>query len=153
MINEEDMSGVLSIAGKGTGSDLLLRVPKAPDHLCAEAQAGYKWMGNLLAQAQRLKKYYLPTLEIFADGYAQWQWAVSEIKRKNAHSPGSGYVQYFANGASNISGAMSVKKAAVDQMLQCCKLFGLDPKSEKDLKATGDPNQTDLLQSLFKELG
>jgi len=143
----------LSIAGKGNGTDLLLKAPKAPAHLDTAAQEGYKWMGNLLAQAQRLKPYYLPTLEIFADAYAQWQFALTVIKLKNANDFGAGYIQKFPNGTSNISPEMTVKKMAVEQMLQCCKLFGLDPKSDKELKDTGNANQTSLLDELFKKLG
>lgn len=144
---------VLSIAGKGNGTDLLLEVPPPRQHLSTEAKAGYRWMGTMLCQAQRMKSYYVPTLEVFGDAYAQWQWAVAEIKRKNKMAPGSGYVQYFGNGTSNITGAMTVKKQAVDQMLHCCKLFGLDPKSEKELKSTGDPAQGDLFAELMKKLG
>lgn len=145
------MDNVLSIAGKGTGSDLLLKIEKVPIHLSTDAKKEFKRMGNLLAQAQRLKAYHLGTLEIWADAYAQWQWAIEAIKVKNAKKPGSGFVQKFAGGASNITGEMSVKKDAVNTMFQCCKLFGLDPKSDKDLKAV-DPNQGNLFDELRKAI-
>jgi len=147
------MNTGLHVAGKGSGSDLLLRAPKAPEWLNDQAKEGYKWMGNMLAKAQRLKPYYLPALEIFADAYAQWQWALREINRKNTLKPGTGYVQYFKNGASNISAEVTLKEKAINQMLHCCKLFGLDPKSEKELKATGDPAQTSLFAELMQKLG
>ncbi len=142
----------MQVVGRDKGTDLLSKVPTPPKHLCEMAKKGYKEMGNLLAQAQRLKKYYLGTLEIYADAYAQWMWAVAEIKRKNAIEPGSGYVQVFKSNASNITAEMTVKKEAVSQMLQCCKLFGLDPKSEKELKSIGDPNQGSLFDEFNKAL-
>jgi P27 family predicted phage terminase small subunit len=145
------MSNVLSIVGKGKGDSLLLKVDKAPEHLSVEAKKEFKRMGTLLAQAQRLKAYHLGTLEIWADAYAQWQCAVAEIKRLNAIKPMSGFVQRFPGGTSNITGEMTVKKDAVATMLHCCKLFGLDPKSDKDLKAT-DPNQGNLFDDLRKAL-
>jgi P27 family predicted phage terminase small subunit len=144
---------VLSIAGKGTGSDLLLALPKAPTHMSKDAQKGYKMMGDLLITAKRLKSIFLPTLEVFADAYAQWQWVLTEINRKNRHEPGSGYIQTFPNGTSNVSPEMTLKRMAVAQMLECCKLFGLDPKSDKELKAVGDPNQKNLFDELRAAIG
>jgi len=146
------MEKVLSIAGKGTGSDLLLTVNNAPTHLSAEAKKEFKRMGNLLAQAQRLKAYHLGTLEIWADAYAQWQWAVTKISEKNKKEMGTGFIQTFKNNTSNISPEMTVKKDAVNTMFQCCKLFGLDPKSEKDLKAIDNPNQGKLFEDFAKAL-
>ena len=123
-----------------------MEVPKPPAHLSQAAKKGYAMMGNFLAQAERLKTYYLPTLEIWADAYAQWAWACSEINRKNKFEPGTGYIQTFKTGATNITTEMVVRNDAADNMLKCAKVFGLDPKSEKELNALVETGQLDLFE-------
>jgi len=134
--------GNMTVAHIGKGKDTLSEVPAAPKHLSAAAKKGYKMMGQWLCNADRLKTYFLPLLEIFAEAYAEWEWSCNEINRKNKHRMGSGYIQVFATGATNITGEMSVRKNAASAMWQCAKQFGLDPKSEKELKGAIDNAQT-----------
>lgn len=131
------------------GKDTLMVCPKPPMYLTDEAKKFYKNMGNVLAKKDRLKDTYLNALEIYAEAMAQFQFAVSEIKEKNKKEYGSGYRQKFNSGAQNISVELTLKNNAEDTLLKCFKLFGLDPKSEKDLKATNDPAQTDLFDSFL----
>lgn len=139
-------TGNMSIAHIGQGKETLMKVPAAPAHLSKEAKAGYKMMGNFLAKADRLKDYYLPTLEIWAAAYAQWQYAMNEINALNKTETGKGYIQKFPSGARNLSPEVTLKNDAADTMMKCAKLFGLDPKSEKELKATPD-GQLDLFET------
>ncbi|WP_281225385.1 P27 family phage terminase small subunit [Flavobacterium aquiphilum] len=133
------------------GKDTLLVCPKPPMYLTDEAKKFYKHMGNVLAKKDRLKDTYLNALEIYAEAMAQFQFAVSEIKEKNKKEYGSGYRQKFNSGAQNISVELTLKNNAEDTLLKCFKLFGLDPKSEKELKATTDPNQTDLFDAFLNQ--
>jgi hypothetical protein len=81
---------------------------------------------------------------------AQFQFAVSEIRRKNRDKIGSGYIQKFNSGAENISVEVTLKKSAVDDLLKCFKIFGLDPKSDKELKGLIDSGQTSLFEEMLK---
>jgi phage terminase small subunit len=45
---------------------------------------------------------------------------------------------------------VTLKDKAEDSLFKCFKQFGLDPKSEKDLKTeTTDPNQMSLFEQLL----
>lgn len=140
----------MDVVHMNKGKDTLMVVPAAPKHLSANAKKGYKIMGQFLAQAERLKSYYLPTLEIFAEAYAEWEWACLEINRKNKQKPGSGYMQTFATQATNITTEMAIRGRAAASMWQCAKQFGLDPKSEKELKNATEGGQLNLFEELLK---
>jgi P27 family predicted phage terminase small subunit len=139
--------GVVSI---GKGKDTLLQVPTPPKYLTDSAKKHYKFMGNILAKNDRLKETYLNALEIYAEAMAQFQFALERIKEKNKTELGTGYIQTFKSGASNISAEMTLRNDAQDTLFKCFKIFGLDPKSEKELKVTGDPSQTSLFDQLMK---
>lgn len=145
-MNNENMK----VAHIGEGKDTIMEVPKPPMHLSTGAKKGYTFMGNFLAQMERLKNIYLPTLEVWAVAYDQWQWACAEINRQNKLCPGDGYVQVFKTGAMNISVYVTLRDGAADTMLKCTKLFGLDPKSEKELKAAIETGQLDLFEQGLK---
>lgn len=138
--------GVVSI---NQGKDTLLECPKAPVYLTDAAKKHWKAMGSVLAKRERLKDSYLSALEVYAEAMAQWEWSVREIQRLNKIKPGKGYIQKFKSGAKNISAEVTLKDKAEDSILKCCKIFGLDPKSEKDLKDT-NPGQYDLFSDLMK---
>ena len=139
--------GVVSI---GKGSDSLLEVPKPPVYLNDDAKRHYVRMGKILAKNKRLKEAFLPALEVYAESMAQFQFAVSEIRKKNREKSGTGYIQKFKTGAENISVEVTLKKSAIDDLLKCFKIFGLDPKSEKELKDSVDPNQGNLFEEMLK---
>jgi phage terminase small subunit len=138
----------MNVVSIGKGKDTLLKAPKPPVYLTDEAKKHFTFMGNILAKNDRLKETFLNALEIYAEAMAQFEFALREIKRKNKRSYGEGYIQTYKTGAQNISVELTLKNNAEDTLLKCFKLFGLDPKSEKDLKETSDPNQV----SLFSEL-
>ena len=132
------------------GKDTLLKCPKPPIYLTDEAKVHYKAMGAILAKNDRLKELYLTALEVYADAMAQWEFAIKEIKKANSEKFGTGYIQKFSSGASNVSVYVTLKDKAEDSLFKCFKQFGLDPKSEKDLKAeTTDPNQMSLFEQLL----
>ena len=138
----------MNVVSINKGKDTLLKAPKPPVYLTDEAKKYYVSMGNLLAKLDRLKEIYLPGLEIYSEAAAQYEFSIRSIKIKNKRSFGEGYIQTYKTGAQNISVELTLKNNAEDTLMKCFKLFGLDPKSEKDLKETSDPNQT----SLFAEL-
>ncbi|WP_202703135.1 P27 family phage terminase small subunit [Flavobacterium sp. UGB4466] len=138
--------GVVSI---GKGKDTLIQVPTPPKYLTDSAKKHYKLMGNVLAKNDRIKETYLNALEVYAEAMAQFQFALERIKEKNKKEFGTGYIQTFKSGASNISVELTLKNDAVDTLMKCFKLFGLDPKSDKELKSTVDPAQGDLFDAFL----
>lgn len=136
----------------GKGKETLSEVPKPPVYLNDQAKEHYKKMGAVLARLGRLKEIYLPALEIYAEAMAQWEFANRQIREKNHEQDGSGYLQVYTTGATNITTEMVLRNKAVEMLWDCFKQFGLDPKSDKALKDTTDPNQTSLFEELQKKL-
>lgn len=133
----------------GNGTDLLREVPAAPKYFSKEAAKHWKIMGGILAKTDRLKETYLSALEVYSEAMAQWQFALTEIRTANKEKHGSGYVQKFNSGASNVSVYVTLKDKAEDSILKCCKIFGLDPKSEKELKT--ESGQYNLFEELLRQ--
>ena len=131
---------------------LLSRVPKPPVYLTEYAKEHYRDMAKKLIKIERLKEVYLPALEVYAESMACWEWALREIKRKNKMAFGSGYIQTYSSGATNITTEMVMMRNAKSDILDCAKIFGLQPDSDKKLKSTTDPNQGNLFDELQKKL-
>ena len=131
------------------GKETLLKCPAPPVYLTDEAKRHYKKMGALLATRERLKETYLSALEIYAEAMAQWEFSVKSIKLKNKDKYGTGYIQKYTSGAQNVSVEITLKDKAEDSILKCCKLFGLDPKSDKELKDT-NAGQFNMFEEIMK---
>lgn len=137
----------MKIAHIGKGTDILKELPTAPTYLGTKAKSHYKRFGKVLISTESLKRIHLGALEILAENFEQWEWAVREIRKKNKNGKSAaGYVQTFGSGAKNVSVEITIKRDAEKAIMQCFKQFGLDPKSEKELKATVDPAQGDLFE-------
>lgn len=132
------------------GTDNLVKAPAAPAYLSTLGKKHYSRMGKILAKNQLLKEKFLPALEVYSEAMAQWEFAVSEIKKKNLKKLGEGYIQTYKSGAKNVSVEVTLRNDAEASLLKCFKIFGLDPKSEKELKGLTDPNQTSLFDELMK---
>lgn len=140
----------MKVVGIGRGTDVINELPAAPKYFSKEQKKHWRDSGQLLIRSGLMKEKFVAALELFAVAKAQFEWAIIEINKKNAIEPGKGYVQTFKTGATNITTEMVVRNDAQDSMIKCLKMFGLDPKSEKDLKNTTDPNQTNLFEALME---
>lgn len=143
-------NGVMSLVHKGQSKETLSEVPKAPTFLSAAAKKHFKDFGEKLIKLDRLKASHEPLLAVTADAYAQFDWACREINDLNKKEHGRGYIQRFASGARNLSPEVTLRDAAIKTLMQCFKQFGLDPKSEKDLKAVVPDGQTNLFEAFEK---
>lgn len=132
----------------GKAKDVLSEAPKPPVYLNDKSKEHYKRMAKWLIKQGRLKETYLPALDIYAEAMDQFEFSVRRIKEKNREEVGTGYIQTFKSGASNVTTEVSLKNNAEATLLKCFKQFGLDPRSDKELKAVHNPNQL----SLFEEL-
>jgi len=135
----------------GKGSEYLKEMPKPASYLGTRAKFHFKRTAKILIAADKLKKIHLQALELMAVNLEQWEWSLKEIQRKNKKKRGTGWVQTYATGASNISVEVTLKRDAEKAIMQCIKQFGLDPKSEKELTREIDPAQGDLFEG-FKQL-
>ncbi|MDH7444662.1 P27 family phage terminase small subunit [Aquimarina sp. 2201CG14-23] len=134
----------MDVVGIGKGTDLMDEIPTPPTYLGTKAKSHFKNFGKILIGNKQLKRIHLPALAVMSENFEQWEWAVKEIRSKNKKKHGSGYIQKFATGAKNISVEVTLKRDAEKAIMQCFKQFGLDPKSEKELKGAMDPDQGDL---------
>ena len=144
------MKANMDVVSINRGKETFSVCPKPPIYLTDVAKKYYSQMGTVLVRKDGLKETYLNALEIYAEAMAQWYFAVTEIKKRNKNDYGSGYIQVFKTGAKNISVEMTVKNNAEDTLLKCFKLFGLDPKSEKELKGTTSPGQLNFFEEMMK---
>ena len=133
------------------GTDLIKVNPKAPTYLENRAKRHFERIAKLLIASEQLKRIHLPALEIFAENFSQWEWAVREIRRKNKKKPGSGYKQIYKSNAENISVELTIKRDAEKAIMQCFKQFGIDPRSEKELKVDNS-GQLDMFNQLQQAL-
>lgn len=134
------------------GVKQLKTVPNPPSYLSASSKKHYKTMAEILIKADRLLETYLPALEVFADAMAMWEFAVREINRKNKENLGSGFIQKYKTGATNITTELVVKRDAEDTLFKCFKQFGMEPRSDKELKDDKkDPNQLDIFDSFLSQ--
>lgn len=141
----------MKVVSLGKGSDILKELPQAPAYLGTKAKSHYKKFGEILISNDQLKRIHISALEVMAENMEQWEWAVREIRTKNKKVPGTGYRQNYSSGAQNISVELTIKRDAEKALFQCFKQFGLDPKSEKELKQTTDPAQGDLFEQFMNK--
>lgn len=126
------------------GSEFIKKLPAPNKKLGIRAKYHYNRIGKILISADKLKRIHLMVLEVVACEFEIWEWAMDEMKRKNKREIGSGYIQTFSSGATNITTEMGIKNTAYKNIIIASKQFGLDPKSEKELTGIVDPNQGDL---------
>ena len=139
----------MKILAINEGKDELMVVPKPPVYLSKNAKKHFTEIGNILCTAGKMRIEFLSTLEVLAESKAEFEWACREIEIKNKEKSGSGFIQKFSSGATNITTEMAIKKNAMSDILKCAKVFGLEPKSNKELGET-KTNQLDLFEELLK---
>lgn len=131
--------------------EYLTTVPNPPVYLSSSAKKHYKTMGEKLVEINRLKNVYLNALEIFAEAMAQFEFATKQIHAKNKEDFGTGYIQTYRTKATNISTEVVLRNDAAATLLKCFKQFGLDPRSERELKGAEDNSQLDIFEEFFKQ--
>lgn len=129
----------------------LSQVPEPPKHLTTRAKFWYKKMAKRLITEKRLKEIYLDALEGYADAKAVWEFACNKIREADREEVGSGYIQKFSNNVIQNSQWVNMQNRSWKRIVECCKMFGLDPQSDKVLGAGQDPAQGDLFEG-FKKL-
>lgn len=134
----------------GKATEVLKEIPKPPAYLDSRAKSHFKKLAKTLISSDLLKRIHEPALAVMAENFSQWEWAIREIRRKNKEKEGSGYRQKYSSGAQNISVELTIKRDAEKAIMQCFKQFGLDPRSEKDLKAVDNSGQTNLFEEFNK---
>ncbi len=139
----------MKIIHSGPSNGLIKKLPKAPEYFDKNTKSNYLRIGQILISSQILKEKHLLTLVILAVEFSQFQYAITAINKENKKKIGSGFIQVFSTGAKNISAEVTLKQQAEKQIFVCLRRFGLDPKSEKELDISNDPNQTNLLDKLL----
>lgn len=131
----------------------LTTVPDPPSYLSAPAKKHYKTMGEKLIEINRLKNVYLNALEIFAEAMAQFEFATKQIHVKNKEEFGTGYIQTYRTKATNISTEVVLRNDAAATLLKCFKQFGMDPRSERELKGVENVGQLDIFEQFLNKHG
>jgi phage terminase small subunit len=64
---------------KGEASELVKEIPKSPSYLDTSAKQHFKKFARILISSESLKRIHLPALELMAENFSQWEWAVREL--------------------------------------------------------------------------
>ena len=139
----------MKIAHIGIGNGQLTELPKPPAYLTDSAKKHYKKISKILKANDKLKETFLGAIEIYSEAMSEFEFALREIRKKNKVELGTGYIQQYTTGATNITTEMVIKKNAEQTLFKCFKQFGLDPLSEKALIQTDD-SQLDLFGEFKK---
>ena len=141
----------MEIVGKGNGSSLLSKLPAPSRFLCPVSKKYYQKIGKTLITSETLKSIHLVTLEMLASNCAQWEFAVKAIGKKERKESGTGYIQKYSTGATNITTELVLKRDAEKAIERSIAAFGMDPQSEKKLKQVADPGQGQLFPDFMKQ--
>ena len=133
--------------GSYRGWYVKIQIMKAPKHLNESQKKQFDRLVKMLRNAGLLAEKYQHSIELLAINFAQFQWAINEINRKNGEKMGAGYKQTFESGAENISVEMSIKRDAEKSITPLLRQFGLDPKSEKDIKSIIEDGSEDAFEN------
>lgn len=111
----------------------IYELPKCSFNLTARAKRFYKQIGSRLINTGHLKDLDLTLIEILAISLDTYYWATEAIASKNNEEMGSGYVQVFKTGASNITPELVVQKEAFAKIMQLSRSFGLSFKDRHQM--------------------
>ncbi|WP_435624486.1 P27 family phage terminase small subunit [Flagellimonas sp.] len=140
----------MKVVGINSGTDKLSELPNPKSFLDSVSKRYYKELGKILIKEKLLKETHLVTLNMLATNCAQWEFAVKAIQKKNKEKSGSGYIQEYTSGATNISTELVLKRDAEKAMRDNISAFGMDPQSERKLKKVFvDPGQKSLFQEFL----
>lgn len=142
----------MSVVGINEKMGLLSEVPKPPVYLTDSAKSHFKIMAKKLIKLKRLKETYTDALEGYANAKAQWEFASRKIRELDSVQYGSGYFQEFKNNVIQNSVWVNQQNRSWKTIVECCKMFGLDPSSEKNLKTETNGNQLDAFEEMKKLL-
>jgi len=123
---------------------------KAPKYFNKSQTEEFNKIVKMLKNAGLFSEKYRHGIESLAYNYNQFKDAIIEINRKNEKEQGSGYKQIFESGAENISVEMSIKRDAEKSIYPLLRQFGLDPKSEKDIKSIIEDGSEDAFENFSK---
>ena len=136
-------------AQPAAANNKLAKMPKPPGWFKCSATAKkiYTELAARLIEAHPMAEIDQYGVLMLAVAFEQYNWATAEIARKNSRTPGAGYVQHFATGASNISAELTVREKAHRQILELANRFGLTLRDRITLKTpNGDPAQLDFYE-------
>lgn len=124
----------------------------APKYLSLSTGAKkiYSQLVEKIGEKMKLSRLHEDVIGMLAVEIDTWVWANSEIQRKNKSNSGSGYIQKFASGATNITTEMSIRNQALKNVGMLSKKFGLTVRDLKEIGETNDKNQLSLLEQLLK---
>lgn len=141
-------------APKKTGLEILEKLP-IPDKrlfpLDTVSRRWYRFLGNLLIKSNRFTELDIPILYLLASNFSRWQWAYLEIAAKNNIKEGSGYIQVFDSGASQITPEYSLLQRSEKKILELSAKFGMTFKDRAAIAQFFEENQEQL--SMWDELG
>ena len=152
--SEKNLGGT-SRADRAPGIDALEYLQDLPNparqyRLDKEGKRWYKLIGTMLIETKKLALLDIPNLVLLANAWAQYSWASEQINIKNTEDMGTGFVQSYKTGATNITTEYKLRADAEDRILKISKLFGMSFKDRHSLTGFFEDNsgQLDLFSGL-----
>lgn len=131
-------------------SDHLKSVPKPKSYFRATTREReiFDTIAGELLKTERLRTIDLDALMLYAKEWETYLWADKAIQNKEKRRRGSGYIQTYGTGATNISPEMTIRERSFQRIIQLQREFGMTFKSRYTMpEMFGDknPNQMNLL--------
>jgi len=102
-----------------------LPVPPSYWKLPARVKKIYKDIGNQLVKERMIKSFDKYALIMLATALDEYICMSEIIMQKEMEKPGSGLIQTFKNGTSNVSTEFTVRERAMKSVLQVSGKFGM----------------------------
>ena len=123
--NVHRLNGNPSKKSLGTGSDVPIEIPAAPEHLDDEAQKEWTRISNELFRLGLIAKVDRAMLAVYCTAYSRWVKA--ELKMQELGD--DGLVQRSPNGYQQMSSWLQISNRAVEQMKSAAAEFGMSPSA------------------------
>jgi phage terminase small subunit len=105
----------------------------------------YRDIGKKLLEMRGMREFDSYALLMLATALDQYVYATREINRRENQEPGTGYIQTFLTGASNVSVEVTLRDRAFKQIIELASKFGLTLRDRMQMKTPQvDPDQIPL---------
>lgn len=143
---------VISKKGKIINTNPKSKSLQAPKHLklSAATKKIFNSIIERIGDKMEIEEFHLEAMAMIAVEIETWVWVNEEIKKKNKEEPGTGYIQTFRSGATNITTEMAIRNQTLKNFANMSKKFGLTTRDLKELGDSKDPNQLELFRQILE---
>ena len=124
-----------------------LPVPPTYWHCKGRVKKIYNDVGEQLLATKKLQSFDKYTLLMLAEGLDEYLTMTELIQKKEKDETGSGYIQTFKNGTTNVTTEQVVREKAFKRIIQLSGKFGLTIRDRMAMNMKGvESGQLDIFE-------